>query len=283
MEIFREKEKIQAWSDQMQKESKTVCLVPTMGFLHQGHLSLMEMGKKECDKVVISIFVNPTQFGENEDLDAYPKDLENDLKLAQGVGVDAVYLPDNAGMYPENYQTYVELTHLPNHLCGRFRPVHFRGVATVVTKLFNSVKPNVAIFGQKDYQQLQVIHQMTQDLDWNIKIIGGPIVREPDGLAMSSRNTYMSPDERKSALSLSRSLKIAEQEIQSGGRNVKDIQNKIQSFIESFPFTKVEYIAFCHPETLEEISRVEGRFLLALAVKVGTTRLIDNQVIDPEQ
>ncbi len=282
MEILRSKKEMQAWSEQFQAQGLTIGLVPTMGYFHQGHLSLMEKGRPLCDRLVVSIFVNPTQFGENEDLDAYPIDIERDIELAGKTGVDAVFLPTRDDMYAPGFQTYVELTDLPNHLCGKFRPIHFKGVATVVTKLFNIVKPQVAVFGQKDYQQLQVIRRLTRDLDWNIRIEAGEIFREPDGLAMSSRNTYLSEEERSSALSLSKALERARQAVAEGTRDVTTLEQDVIRFISSFAHTTVEYAEFCHPQTLENVSTVEGKTLLALAVRVGNTRLIDNTVIDPD-
>ncbi len=274
---------MQTWSKNKKKQSRTLCFVPTMGYLHQGHVSLMEKGKPLCDELVLSIFVNPAQFGPNEDLSSYPSNIENDLLLAKKAGVTAVFLPRKENIYPENFQTEVKLQSLPTYLCGKFRPVHFTGVATVVTKLFNIVMPDKAVFGMKDYQQLQIIRQLVMDLDFDIEIVAGDIIRESDGLAMSSRNVYLSKDQRASALSLSRSLALARELLDKGEKKVAGIKNKIESFIHSFPETKVEYISFCRPETLEEIDLIEKRALLALAVKVGKTRLIDNALIDPSQ
>lgn len=274
---------MQAWSKTQKKQSRTLCFVPTMGYLHKGHVSLMEKGKPLCDELVLSIFVNPAQFGPNEDLSTYPTNIENDLLLAQKAGVTAVFLPHKKDIYPENFQTEIKLQSLPNHLCGKFRPVHFAGVATVVTKLFNIVMPDKAVFGMKDYQQLQIIRQLVLDLDFDIEIVAGDIIRETDGLAMSSRNTYLSESQRASALSLSRSLNLARELLAKGEKNAAVIRSKIESFIHSFPETKVEYISFCEPKTLEEIEVIEKKVLLALAVKVGKTRLIDNSLIDPAQ
>ena len=281
MEILKTTAQMLAWSKQKKKESKTICLVPTMGYLHQGHTSLLDMGKPLCEELVLSIFVNPTQFGPNEDLDTYPSDIENDLDLARKSGVTAVFLPDKAAMYPENFQTRITLDHLPRHLCGKSRPVHFGGVATVVTKLFNIVMPDIAIFGRKDYQQLQVIRQLTRDLDFDIQILGGEIIREKDGLAMSSRNAYLTENQRKSAAGLFQSLEMARKLVADGQKDTRDIQKKIESFIRGFAETCVEYISFCDPVTLEDVKTIKGRVLLALAVKVGSTRLIDNTLIDP--
>ncbi len=279
MEILKTTAQMQAWSKQKKIESKSICFVPTMGYLHRGHTSLLDKGKPLCDELVLSIFVNPTQFGPTEDLDKYPTDLENDLDLAKKAGTTAVFLPNKEAMYPKNFQTKISLEYLPNHLCGKFRPVHFGGVATVVTKLFNIVMPDVAIFGQKDYQQLQVIRQLTLDLDFDIKILGGDIIREDDGLAMSSRNAYLSKTQRASAVSLSKSLDLAKQMIQKGEKDTAVIGQKIESFIHGFNETAVEYASFCDPVTLEDVKKIDGQVLLALAVKVGATRLIDNALL----
>ena len=283
MDILKTKSAMQKWSKNKKKELKTICFVPTMGYLHQGHISLMEKGKPLCDELVLSIFVNPTQFGPNEDLDAYPSDIENDLALARKAGVTAVFLPEKDAIYPENFQTEIKLQSLPRFLCGKFRPVHFAGVTTVVTKLFNIVMPDIAVFGQKDYQQLQIIRQLVQDLDFDIKIIAGDIIREKDGLAMSSRNVYLSESQRTSALSLSKSLNLARELIAKGDLNPETVGNRIKTFIHSFPETDIEYVSFCDPKTLENVERIEHQVLLALAVKVGQTRLIDNALIDPPQ
>jgi pantoate--beta-alanine ligase len=222
-----------------------------MGYLHQGHLSLMEKGRHLCDTLVVSIFVNPTQFGPNEDLDAYPSNIENDLALAEKAGVTAVFLPHKNNMYPKNFQTEVSLQNLPKFLCGRFRPVHFAGVATVVTKLFNIVMPDMAVFGQKDYQQLQIIRQLCLDLDFDIQIHAGEIVREPDGLAMSSRNAYLSKSQRESALSLSQSLNLARDLVARGEKNPNAVRDQMDAFIRAFPGT---ISAFVIPEPLKTLS-----------------------------
>ena len=283
MKILKTKAEMQAWSKARKKESRTISFVPTMGYLHAGHISLLEQGKPLADELVLSIFVNPTQFGPTEDLDAYPRNIENDLALAEKAGVTAVFLPDTDEIYGKNYQTRVALDHLPNYLCGRSRPVHFSGVATVVTKLFNIVMPDVAIFGEKDYQQLRIIRQMTRDLDFDIQIIGSPIVREPDGLAMSSRNAYLTPEQRKSALSLSKAIAMARQAAAKGVSDPARLTRDMTTFIHGFAHTRVDYISFSDPETLEPVDRIDGRTLLALAVHVGKSRLIDNALIDPPQ
>ncbi len=281
MEILKTKHDMQQWSKNKKKQSKTICFVPTMGYLHKGHVSLLEKGKPLCDELVLSIFVNPTQFGANEDLDAYPSNIENDLKLAQKAGVTAVFLPDKEAIYPENFQTEIKLSSLPGFLCGKFRPVHFAGVALVVTKLFNIVMPDIAIFGQKDYQQLQIIRQLTYDLDFDIQIMAGDIIREKDGLAMSSRNAYLSKTQRAAAISLFQSLNMAKELVAKGEKDSAVIAKQMTAFIHTFTETKVEYISFCDPKTLEDIGSIKNKVLLAMAVKVGKTRLIDNTLITP--
>ncbi|MBF0413426.1 MAG: pantoate--beta-alanine ligase [Desulfamplus sp.] len=279
MEIFKTSSDMRAWSDAMHRRGETISFVPTMGYLHEGHLSLMEQGINLCSSLVVSIFVNPTQFGANEDLDGYPTNIKRDIQLIESKGARVLFLPDRKEMYPENYQTYINLEHLPKHLCGLSRPVHFRGVATIVAKLFNIIKPDAAIFGAKDFQQLQVIRQLNRDLNFNINIIGAPIVREHDGLAMSSRNSYLKPEERESALSLSKSCIKAKEMVQSGEKDANAIKGEIKSFIESFPHTKIDYISICKPETLNEVAEIKGEVLFALAVQVGKARLIDNILI----
>ena len=272
---------IQARSDRMRRQGKTIVFVPTMGFLHEGHLSLMREGKTHGDDLVVSIFVNPTQFAPGEDLEAYPRDLERDLDLVRKEGVDAVFVPDVHEIYGDRFQTYVELKKLPNHLCGNSRPVFFQGVATVVTKLFNIVKPHVAVFGQKDYQQLVIVRQMVRDLNLDIAVIGAPTVREPDGLAMSSRNTYLTPEQRVSALSLNQSLINAQALLESGVQDAAEIIDSATDLIRSYPDTEIDYIAVCDPETLVDVKTIDRPVRMALAVKVGKARLIDNMLLKP--
>ncbi len=279
MDILKTISQMQKWSKTKKKESKTICFVPTMGYLHQGHISLMEKGKSLCDELVISIFVNPAQFGPNEDLDTYPSNIENDLLLAKKAGVTAVFLPNKDIIYPENFQTEIKLQELPQFLCGKFRPVFFSGVTTVVTKLFNIVMPDIAVFGQKDYQQLQIIRQLVMDLNFDIKIVAGDIIREQDGLAMSSRNAYLSISQRASALCLSKSLHMARDMVDQGEKNPEVIKLKMETFIGTFAETNIEYINFCDPETLEDINVIESETLLAIVVRVGETRLIDNTLL----
>lgn len=280
MDILKTTSQMQTWSKGKKRQGKTISFVPTMGYLHQGHVSLLEIGRPLCDELVLSIFVNPTQFGPNEDLDSYPTNIENDLDLARKAGVTAVFLPNKDHMYPEHFQTEIKLLSLPNYLCGKSRPVHFAGVATVVTKLFNIVMPDVAVFGQKDYQQLQIIRQLTHDLDFDIKIVPGKIIREPDGLAMSSRNAYLSETQRQSGLSLYKAIQSAEKMIAENQHDAAVVKKKLEDLIHSYDETQVEYINFCDPVTLEDKNDLNGQTLLALAVRVGTTRLIDNTILE---
>jgi len=252
-----------------------------MGFLHEGHLSLMRKGRELGDDLVISIFVNPTQFSPQEDFESYPRDFARDLELAGKEGVDAVFTPDDLELYPEEFQTYVELEKLANHLCGLSRPNFFKGVATVVAKLFNIVKPHVAIFGEKDYQQLTVIRQMVRDLNFDINIIGGPTVRESDGLAMSSRNNNLTVKQRPSALALYKALLKATDLLKSGVKDAEEIIQAATRLITSYPETGIDYISICDPGNLEDLKTIDQPVLMALAVKVGKTRLIDNMILKP--
>jgi pantoate--beta-alanine ligase len=254
-----------------------------MGCLHEGHLSLVRIGRDAADILVASIFVNPAQFGPNEDYDTYPRSLEKDLSLLEKEGVDLVFTPQTDQLYPDGYETYISLKKLPDHLCGLSRPVFFTGVATIVFKLFQIVRPHVAVFGQKDYQQLLVIRRMVQDLDLEIEIVGGPIIRESDGLAMSSRNNYLTPQQRPAALSLSKSLTMAQQKVADGIRDPNNILEEARTLILGYPDTKIDYLSICDPNTLDTVENIEGPVLMALAVKVGTTRLIDNMVLDPDR
>jgi len=280
MKIVNKVRQMQVLSDKFKKEGKKIAFVPTMGYFHKGHLSLMERGRELADILVISIFVNPIQFGPGEDFREYPRDLERDLSLAEGVGVDVVFIPEAEEMYPPDYQTYLEVTGLTQHLCGLFRPGHFRGVTTVVAKLFNIVKPNIALFGLKDYQQYIVIKRMVRDLNYDIEIVGCPIIREEDGLAMSSRNTYLTPEQRKSALCLYQGIKLAERLVREGQRDAKIIIKEVIDYIKSKPYTKIDYVKICHPETLDDLEYLNDKALLALAVRVGKARLIDNTILE---
>jgi len=272
---------MQTFADQARRQGRTIAFIPTMGFLHDGHLSLIREGCRHGSEVVVSIFVNPTQFGPGEDLDTYPRAFEQDCELAEKTGATLIFHPTREDLYGENYQTFVTLEKLPFHLCGLSRPVFFRGVATVVTKLFNIVKPHIAVFGEKDYQQLLVIRRMVRDLNFDIRIIGAPTVREPDGLAMSSRNSYLSPDERRRALCLFQALKRAEEMVREGVRNVSELIGAVRELIDVHPDTVVDYIEIFDPETIEPIAAVNSPARMALAVKIGKTRLIDNTLLTP--
>lgn len=274
---------MQLCADKLRREGKRVAFVPTMGFLHEGHLSLMRIGRKAADTLVASIFVNPAQFGPGEDFDTYPRDLDRDLQISKQEGVDIVFTPDKAQLYPDNYQTYIKLDHLPHHLCGISRPVFFTGVATVVAKLFNIVKPHLVVFGEKDYQQLLIIRRMVQDLNMDIQIIGAPIVREADGLAMSSRNNYLTPEQRPVARTLYQSLTRATELVNKGVRDAARIIAEAQQIITADPDTEIDYLAVCDPETLDNVQTIENPVLMALAVKIGSTRLIDNTILDPNR
>ena len=256
----------------------TVGLVPTMGFLHEGHLSLIRRAKEECDHVAVSIFVNPTQFGKNEDLSKYPRDLDRDLNLIEPFA-DLVWMPTAEDMYPQGYQTWVEVEAITSPLEGAMRPGHFKGVTTVVAKLFNGVQPHKAYFGQKDAQQAAVIRQMTRDLNFPIEIVICPIVREADGLAMSSRNVYLDPEQRKAATVLFRSLSAADELFKNGERDAEQIRAKMKEVLASEPIADVQYVSCADYDTLEELDEIKGKALLSMAVFIGKTRLIDNFVL----
>jgi pantoate--beta-alanine ligase len=254
-------------------------LVPTMGYLHEGHLSLVKRAKAECASVGVSIFVNPTQFGPKEDLDSYPVDLERDLSLLRQAGVDLVWAPDREAMYPVGYQTWVEVEELTRHLEGKARPGHFRGVTTVVTKLFHGFDPDRAYFGQKDAQQVAVVRRMAQDLNFSLEIVVCPTVREPDGLAMSSRNSYLSPRERAVAPVLYRALTAAEQAFRSGQTDAESLRLRMREVLMAERRARTEYVSVADPDTLKELEGPVERALLSLAVVIGKTRLIDNVLI----
>lgn len=262
---------------------KKIGLIPTMGGLHDGHLSLVKAAKrfkKRCDTIVVSIFVNPTQFGPREDLEEYPRDLEEDLKKLEKLGVAVVFAPEAAEMFPPGCRTYVDVDALSRRLCGRSRPGHFRGVATVVMKLFNIVKPQLAFFGEKDYQQVLVIRKMVKDLNLDVEIEQRPTVRDKDGLALSTRNSHLKPEQRPAALSLQRAFEVARQLIISGERNSSILISNMREVIRAQSGAEAEYIAVCHPETLADLEAVEARTLIALAVRIDDVRLIDNLFVD---
>ncbi len=264
----------------VKRQGKTIGFVPTMGYLHEGHLTLMRKAAAKTDFVVASIFVNPLQFGVGEDFEEYPRDLERDVRLAESAGVSLIFAPGVAEMYPDGYGTTVEVTRLTDRLCGRSRPGHFRGVTTVVTKLFNIIEPDIAFFGQKDAQQAVVLRKMAADLNMNLEIEIVPIVREPDGLAMSSRNKYLDPEERKAALVLSKALLLAKNLINSGARNTADLKREVTGFIGREPKARIDYVDILSFPGLEEIENVSGQVIIALAVFIGDTRLIDNVVLE---
>lgn len=280
MEIIRTITDMKIRSRSIRESGKTIGLVPTMGCLHEGHLSLVRKSLESCDFTLVSIFINPAQFGENEDLDTYPKDFEGDRQKLERLGVQAVFVPDRQELYPAGHKTYVHVEEITSHLCGKSRPVFFRGVATIVFKLFMIIQPHTAFFGQKDWQQLVVIETMVQDLNLDICIVGLPIVREPDGLAMSSRNLYLSQEDRKSALALSRALQTARNMILKGESSSKNIRNEMHSIITQHPHTHIDYASVYDPQNFKEPDTINGKVLIALAVRIGTTRLIDNCIVE---
>jgi len=265
---------IKAWK----KCGYSVGFVPTMGFLHEGHRSLIEYAVAENDKTVVSIFVNPTQFGPGEDLEQYPRDFEADRIMCQAAGTDLIFFPEVEAMYPEGFCTYVDMDNLTKGLCGTSRPVHFRGVCTVVNKLFNIAIPDRAYFGQKDAQQLAVIKRMVRDLSMDVEVVGCPIVREPDGLAKSSRNSYLSADERKAAQVVSQAIFEGERLITSGEKNVKKVLQTMEKIVSEEPLASIDYIEIVDLDTLGEIDEIKGHVLGAAAIYIGKTRLIDNFV-----
>lgn len=280
MKTIKELNEMQVRAEEFRQAGKKIALVPTMGALHEGHLSLMDYGREKADIVVVSIFVNPIQFGPKEDFEKYPRNLEGDSRMTEKRGVDIIFSPEAGSFYSQSFQTYVTVDQVTQNLCGASRPGHFRGVTTVVCKLFHIVKPHLAIFGQKDFQQVCAIQQMVEDLNMDVEVVGRPTVREADGLAMSSRNVYLSPEERFSARSLSRALNEAQTLFKMGERKTDVILNQVLSLINQHPNIRIDYAKICHPKTLEDILVIEGRGVLALAVWCGTTRLIDNCVLE---
>jgi pantoate--beta-alanine ligase len=257
----------------------TVGLVPTMGFLHEGHLSLIRRAREECDHVVVSIFVNPTQFGPKEDLSKYPRDIERDIRLIEPY-TDLIWIPSAEIMYPKGYQTWVEVEAITSLLEGAMRPGHFKGVTTIVAKLFNGVQPHKAYFGQKDAQQVAVIRQMVRDLNFPLEIVVCPTMREADGLAMSSRNVYLDPEQRKAATVLFRSLNAAKDLATGGERNAENVRRKMKEMLASEPLAEPQYVSCADYDSLEELDAIQGKALLSMAVFFGKTRLIDNFVLD---
>lgn len=269
------REQVKAW----RREGLTVGLVPTMGFLHEGHKSLIDRAVAENDRVVVSVFVNPMQFGPKEDLASYPRDLDRDAALCESAGANLIFHPEPSEMYHDDFSSFVDMNTLTGGLCGKTRPIHFRGVCTVVAKLFNIVVPDKAYFGQKDAQQLAVIRHMVSDLSFGIEIVGCPIIREEDGLAKSSRNTYLSDAERQAALVLSRSLKEGKALIEAGEKDAAKIRKAITDVITAEPLAKIDYVEIVDWNTLEPVDKIDGAILTAIAVYIGKTRLIDNIIV----
>lgn len=280
-EVIREPAAMRARAEDLRRDGMRICVVPTMGFLHEGHLSLLALGRARADILILTIFVNPLQFRPGEDLATYPRDEAGDLAKARTRGVDIAFCPEVGSMYGPRHQTHVEVGALSEPLCGASRPGHFRGVATVVAKLFHLTWPHLAVFGQKDYQQLALVRQMSEDLDFGVEILGGPIVREPDGLAMSSRNTYLGPEERRQATCLRRGLERAERAFSAGERDPGALVARAREPIEAASLARADYVELRDAGSLELIQRVERPAVLAMAVFVGTTRLIDNTVLTP--
>jgi len=279
MDMIQTSAEMQERARASKRKGRTIGLVPTMGFLHEGHLSLIRLARAQCDELVVSIFVNPAQFAPSEDLDAYPRDFERDEELCRKEGADIVFYPKANEIYAADASVWVDEERLSAGLCGSSRPGHFRGVCTVVAKLFNLTLPDVAVFGEKDAQQLRIIERMVRDLNFPVKIIRGPIVRESDGLAMSSRNKHLSEQQRSNALVLRHSLDLAERLIAKGERDPCVVRVAMASMIEDIPDAAIDYIEFSDDQSLEPVDRVEGDVLVALAVKIGATRLIDNTVL----
>lgn len=280
MEIIKTLDELKAWSRKMREGGKTIGLVPTMGYLHEGHLSLARKSIGACDQTVVSIFVNPKQFGPNEDLDTYPRDLEADQRVLEQLGVNVLFFPTAEEMYPDGFQTYVHVEEITQKLCGESRRELFRGVTTIVLKLFNTVQPHSAFFGEKDRQQLEVIRKMVTDLNLDVEIVGLPIIREPDGLAMSSRNRYLGKTERETAKSLHQALQQAQQLVTQGESSAEAIRTSMRTIIEREGQVKVDYISVCDPKRFEELEEIQGKAMIALAVHVGKARLIDNCLIE---
>ncbi len=270
------RKKVKEW----RKQGLSVGLVPTMGYLHEGHQSLIKKSVEQNDKTVVSVFVNPIQFGPNEDLATYPRDLDRDAKLCEDTGADLIFHPEPADMYEDDFCTFVDMDHVTKNLCGKTRPTHFRGVCTVCSKLFHIVGPDRAYFGQKDAQQLAVIRRMVRDLNFDLEIVGCPIIREDDGLAKSSRNTYLSPEERRAATVLNKALSAGKQKVEAGEKNASVIKEIVTKTIEAEPLAKIDYVEAVDFDSIEPIDTIEGSVLVAVAVYIGKTRLIDNFIYE---
>lgn len=280
MEIVKHVDEMKSISEAFRGRGNIISFVPTMGYLHDGHLSLVEIAKEKGDVCVVSIFVNPIQFGPGEDYHRYPRDVDRDERLLNQRGCDILFYPSVEEMYPKGFLTRVRVEKLSEILCGSFRPGHFEGVTTVVLKLFNIVKPHIAVFGEKDYQQLVIIKRMVKDLNLDIEVIPGEIVREKDGLAMSSRNVYLGPVEREQATCLFRSMLLAQDMVKGGIRDTRAIVEAVEGFIKRFDRASIEYVKIVDPETLEEVKEIQGRARILLAVHFGDARLIDNMELN---
>lgn len=280
MKIVHTVEEVRTQVKEWRKAGLSVGLVPTMGYLHEGHKSLIDRAVKENDKVVVSVFVNPMQFGPTEDLASYPRDLQRDVALCEDAGAALIFNPEPENMYSEDFSSFIDMNTLTKGLCGKTRPIHFRGVCTVVGKLFNIVQPDKAYFGQKDAQQLAVIRHMVNDLNFNLEIVGCPIIREEDGLAKSSRNTYLNAEERQAALILSKSLERGRELIEAGEKDTAVIKKAITEMIETEPLAKIDYVEIVDWNTLEPVDTIESPVLNAIAVYIGKTRLIDNYIYE---
>lgn len=280
MKIVHTVEAVRGQVKEWRAAGLSVGLVPTMGYLHEGHKSLIDRAVKENDRVVVSVFVNPMQFGPAEDLASYPRDLNRDAALCEAAGADLIFNPEPENMYSDDFSSFIDMNTLTKGLCGKSRPIHFRGVCTVVGKLFNIVQPDKAYFGQKDAQQLAVIRHMVNDLNFNLEIVGCPIIREADGLAKSSRNTYLSPEERQAALILSKSLELGRELIEAGERDAETIKQAVTELIQTEPLARIDYVELVDWNTLEPVERIEGPVLNAIAVYIGKTRLIDNHIYE---
>ena len=276
MQIVSTVEEVRKQVKKWREEGLSVGLVPTMGYLHEGHGSLISKAVEQNDKAVVSIFVNPMQFGPSEDLESYPRDMDRDAALCEDAGASLIFHPEPSEMYHDDFSSFVDMSTLTGGLCGKTRPIHFSGVCSVVTKLFHIVTPDRAYFGQKDAQQLAVIRRMVRDLNFDIEIVGCPIVREADGLAMSSRNTYLNKEERKAALVLSQAVRLGEELIEEGEKNAAVIKEKMIAHIEAEPLAKIDYVEIVDAQSLEPVSEIQGEILAAMAVYIGKTRLIDN-------
>lgn len=276
MKVVKTIAEVRTIVDAWRKEGMSIGFVPTMGYLHEGHQSLIAKSAEQNDRTVVSVFVNPMQFGPNEDLEAYPRDMERDMLAVEQAGGDIIFNPEPCEMYPDHFTSFIDTTETTELLCGASRPIHFRGVCTVVGKLFNIVMPDRAYFGQKDAQQLATIRRFVRDLNFNIEIVACPIIREEDGLAKSSRNTYLSPEERQAALILSRSLKLGKEAIDGGERDVKKVIDVITTNLQTEPLARIDYVEVVDFQNIQRVSTISGETLVAIAVYIGKTRLIDN-------